>query len=121
MPFPTSQPSSAPATHQIVVDEVRAIADVVGYTMVTKTTTYTAVKGDFVLADLAGGSWTLTLPAVAGKARVAVKKISTGPNVLTIVPVSGTIDGDTSLTIVDPYAGCYLESNGTNWYVVGVF
>jgi hypothetical protein len=37
--------------------------DKIAFTYLTKTTTYTAVDRDYILADTSGGAWTLTLPA----------------------------------------------------------
>jgi hypothetical protein len=59
-----------------------------------KTAAYTAIAGDFILADTTGGPWPLTLPA-APSAGAAVRVIGHGwdLNNLTIARNGQTIDG----------------------------
>lgn len=87
---------------------------------VAKSTTYTAVAGDYVLASTASG-WTLTIPASsANKGRsIRVKKVSADANVLTIARSgSDTIDGATSQTITIQYNEMELTADGgTGWYI----
>lgn len=87
-------------------------------TVQTKTTTYTAVAGDIVLASASGGAWALTLPAVASGAWVTVKKTDSSANAITVTPASGTIDGAATYVIDTQYVSRDFVSNGTDWLVV---
>lgn len=68
-----------------------------GLVPTSQTTTYTASAGDLVLADASGGAWNLTLPsasAAGAGARVAVAKVDTGGNAVTVTRAgSDTIKG----------------------------
>jgi hypothetical protein len=93
-----------------------------GLTFTSKTTTYTAVSGDFVLADATSGGFTVTLPAspTANVSRVGVKKVDSSANVVTVVAAGKTIDGDANATIVSRNAGAIFEYDGTNWKIASV-
>ena len=82
----------------------------------TKTTTYTAVANDLVLADTSSAGFTVTLPSnPATGALVAVKNIGTGGHTLTIqASGGGTIDGSSTATTATQYAGVVLEHLGSN-------
>lgn len=82
-------------------------------TVVSKTTTYTAVDGDFILADTSGGAFTITLPAASNGARVSVKKVDASTNAVTI---SGTIDNLSSDAISEQWASQDYLSGDTQWY-----
>jgi hypothetical protein len=49
-----------------------------------------------------------------------IKKSSTDSNTITIVAVSGTIDGLASITLELPYEGVSFHSDGTNIYLIPV-
>lgn len=84
-----------------------------------KTSAYTAVNGDMVIADATSGAVPITLPAATAGATVAAKKIDTSANVVTVTGASGAlIDGDAALYLVSEDAGCTLVADGTNWRVV---
>lgn len=87
-------------------------------TVVTKTTTYTAVTGDIVLASASGGAWALTLPAVTAGATVTVKKTDSSANAVTVTPASGTIDGASTLVINSQYDSFDVVADGTNWWIL---
>lgn len=87
-------------------------------TVVTKTTTYTAVTGDIVLASASGGAWALTLPAVTAGATVTVKKTDSSANAVTVTPASGTIDGASTLVINAQYDSFDVVADGTNWWIL---
>lgn len=85
-------------------------------TFQTKTTTYTAVAGEWIEADATSGGFTVTLPAApAAGALVAVKKIDASSNTVTIAPSGGgTIDGDANATTATRWAGAVFEHKGSN-------
>ena len=81
-------------------------------TVVTKTAAYTAVAGDYILAN---GTFTVTLPVLTTTQRVSVKNIGTGT--VTVAPTSGTIDGGGSFALTPQYAARDLVGDGTNLWV----
>jgi hypothetical protein len=91
------------------------------FTPTSKTTTYTAAVGEFVLCDATSAAFTVTLPAspAAGDA-VAVKKTDATANVVTVLAAGKTIDGDPNATIVSEDAGGVFTCDGTNWQVTSV-
>lgn len=106
-----------------VVQLDAALADVSGLpkTVTTRTSAYTAVAGDFVLADATTAGFTVTLPANPTVGHlVTVKKKDATANVVTVVATSKTIDGDANATIIAKDAGAVFEYDGSNWQVVSV-
>jgi hypothetical protein len=85
---------------------------------VSQNAVYTASSGDIVMATAGSSGWTLTLPAVGLGNQVLVKKIDSGAGTITILPSSGTIDGASSATLVVQYDSLWLESDGTNWFIL---
>jgi hypothetical protein len=79
----------------------------------------TAAAGDFVLADGAGGAFTVTLPASpATNTSVAVKKVDNTLSLITIVGSAGaTIDGDSTCTLTQAQSGAVFVFDGANWRV----
>ena len=75
-------------------------------------------KGNkFYAADCSSNSITLTI--TTNKDRIiVVKKIDNSNNTVTIQPSSGTIDGQTSLSISTQYGSYMLICDGTNWYII---
>lgn len=88
---------------------------------VSKNTAYTAVPGDYIIAD-ATTAFTVTLPtaATAGNgAMVSVKKVDSSTNAVTIVVSGGgAIDNVTSDAISTQWQSHDYLSNGTQWYLV---
>lgn len=82
-------------------------------------TTTTANVGDFVLANAASAAFTVTLPSNPGVNKaVAVKKVDSSTNLVTVVGAGGsTIDGDSTLTLLQAQSGAVLVYDGTNWRV----
>lgn len=77
-----------------------------------------------VIVDASGASRTITLPTAASSARrvYVIKKSDSSINTVTIDGNgSETIDGATTNVISIQYAGKIIQSDGTNWYVVGSF
>jgi hypothetical protein len=88
---------------------------------IAKTTTYAALASDqnkIIGGATAGGGWTLTLPtlavSLAGWA-ITVIKTDASPNLLTIVPAIGTINGAASLILDAAYEFVEIMWNGTAW------
>lgn len=81
-----------------------------------KTGTYTAVSGDFILADTSGGSFTLTLPASPATG-AAVRLIGNGWDVhnLTVARNGQTIDGAAENLICDFDADLLLIYLNSTW------
>ena len=90
------------------------------YTSVsTQTGNYTAADGDLVLADASSGAFTVTLPAPSEGDAVAVKKIDSSANDVTIAtPGAETIDGHSTITISAQFASRDFVSDGTNYFMV---
>ena len=87
-------------------------------TWVTKTTTYTAVAGDRILADTGAGAWTLTLPAspVEGQqVQVADHGGDWGTNNLTIDGGAADIDGAGTLVASTDGGMFTLIYEGAEW------
>ena len=94
---------------------------VFSYSVVTKTTTYTASISQRVRCDTSGGAFTVTLPdatAYTGR-RISVQKISSDGNLLTVNTTSSqTINGDLTQAWSAQWDNMEVESNGSNWEVV---
>jgi hypothetical protein len=87
--------------------------------MVTKTANYTASENDGVLADASGGTVTVTLPSPGAGDNVAVKKIDSSSNSVTVEQNgSESIDGSTSITLTEQYEALTLWSDGTDWFIM---
>lgn len=94
-------------------------------TIVSKTTTYTAVTtDDVILCDTSGGAWTLSLFAASGNTgkRLIIKKTTSDFTQLTIdANASETIDGATTTTIDTQFETLTIVCDGTNWRIVERF
>lgn len=81
-----------------------------------------AAAGDFILADASSGAFTVILPtAPTTNTSVAVKKVDTSLNLVTVVGPTGppavTIDGDSSCTLTQAQSGAIFVYDGANWRV----
>ena len=92
--------------------------------VVTKTTAYTVVLGDYdklILCSASGASFTITLPAAATAGdgfRVSFKKTDSTTNTVTLDGnASETIDGATTIVLGNQYDAFDLVCDGSNWYV----
>jgi len=74
---------------------------------------YTAANGDFVLADVSGGAFNVTLPTPTSGSKVSVKKIDASTNAVTVV---GTIDNLVNDPISEQWASSDYLADGTQWY-----
>lgn len=89
----------------------------------TQTTTITAAKGDYILANANAAAFTITLPTAAtagSSAIISVKKIDAqSANIVTVnVSGGGLIDGSTTDTISAQWESRDFMSNGTQWYKI---
>lgn len=87
---------------------------------VRKTTTYTAVNGDRVIADTSGGAWTLTLPASPSVGYYV--QITDGANFatynLTVARNGSTIEGASDDVLLDiPGTTFEFIYDGTTWEI----
>lgn len=85
----------------------------------TKTANYTASVGEMVMVDASGGPVTVTLPVIAANGqRVAVKKIDTSANIVTVAAGAGNTIGSSgaaSVPLRTPDQTGNYQSFGTNW------
>ncbi len=88
------------------------------------TSNYTANPGDIVLVDASTAAVTVDLPAaVESVYQVAVKKIDSSANAVTVNPGSGvTIDGQATVVLSTQYEAIHVTLEGIagiDWYVIG--
>jgi len=88
---------------------------------IAKTTTYSAIAGDVVLANTTGGGFTITLPLSSSNKNQAirVKKTSSDGNTVT-VGISGgdLIDGASTKTFTSQYTSIDVIADGSgNWWI----
>lgn len=105
--------TSAVATHTTTLNRLNAISTIVGNT--TLDATYRTV-----LADAAGGTFTITLPAAASSSGqiYEIKKITAGNSVIIDANASEVIDGALTATITQQYNSITIKCNGTAWYIL---
>ena len=70
------------------------------------------------LISTTSGSVNITLPSAVSPSRVTVKKITSDGNTITVLPLSGTIDGDSSIQILYYNSAMTVVSNGANWFLI---
>ena len=87
-----------------------------GLNVVSKSTTYTAASGDFVLANATSAAFTVTSPAATTGGIVSVKKTDSSTNSVTFSPASGTVDGASTFVLTNQYDAFRFVSDGTNWW-----
>lgn len=80
------------------------------YTVVSKTTTYTAASYDDVWCN---GTFTVTSPSATRGNRFKVSNQGTGA--ITISFASGTFKGNSTMILGTQYSAVELSSDGTNW------
>ena len=76
-----------------------------------------------ILVDASTGDVTVTIPAansVKGL-KYSIKKVDVSNNKVIIQPLAGTIDGQSNRFTDVPWQGFIIQSNGANWFVVGIF
>lgn len=78
---------------------------------------YTANPGEFVVVNASGAARTITIPHAAGN-MVGVKKSDSSANVVHVVAVGGTVDGDPDAQILSQDASGLFLADGTNINIV---
>lgn len=87
-------------------------------TISTKTADYTTTVNDYtILADTSSGNVTITVLANSTGTIFNIKKISAA-NTLTIVPLTGTIDGAASVVVTANNQNTCVHSNGSNLFIL---
>jgi len=93
------------------------------FTISTKSSAYTLTTTDFtILANASTAAFTLTLPtAVNASGQVyVIKKTDSSANAVTIsTTLSQTIDNLSSYSLGYQYQGVVLQSNNSNWSIIG--
>lgn len=94
-----------------------AAGDIVAVT--TKTAAYTALDTDHVI--LCDGTFTVTLPASAGRTgrMYYIKNIAPFPNVVTIdANANELIDGGLTAVLTSQYMSLTIVCDGSNWHLL---
>ena len=90
----------------------------------SKTATFTASLAEYVyVCDASGGSFTANLPTAVGCAgkQFVFKKTDSSANTITLDPNgSQTINGDATRLLDNEGESVTLQSDGTNWHIVGI-
>jgi len=89
--------------------------------IVTKAIDYTVTTDDYsILVDASAANRTITLPAASSCAglELNVKKIDSTAHTVTIGGGGSNIDGAATLVISVQYNSYYLQSDGTQWWVL---
>jgi hypothetical protein len=93
------------------------------WTATTVTAAYTAVSGNFVIANTSGGGFNVTLPAPTNGAYVTVKKLTNDVNAVLVFPPSGQINAGTgtsnSISVNNYGQVSDFIADGTTWHQVG--
>ena len=89
----------------------------------TKTSAYTLTSTDStILGNATSAAFTLTLPTAVGTTgkTYVIKKTDSSTNAVTIGTTSSqTIDGNTTYAISNQWGGVTLQSDGSNWLIIG--
>lgn len=104
--------AGTPGTWVDVASSVSAPAGGSTASVVTITATTTAVANTIYLAN---GTFTVTVPITANF-QTTIKNIGTGA--ITVVPASGTIDGDANYILSSRYSSLSVVADGTNAFVI---
>lgn len=118
----TSAAGDPPSSSVWTIDNALATEQL--WTTVSKSANYTVVEDDrdkLIKVDASGGAVTISLLAAATAGdgfQVAIKKTDSSSNAVTIDGNSSeTIDGATTLPLVNQYEVAVLTSDGSNWNV----
>jgi hypothetical protein len=104
-------------TRLVVANSSGVILTEAKITVASHTSNFTVSSNNFNLVDSSAGNITATINTSISD-MVAIKKISSDTNLITIVPSSGLIDGQASVTITYQYEILRIVSDGTNLYIV---
>ena len=91
-----------------------------GSNIVIITSNYTAVPGDVIMANAAGGPFTITIPpSVSSVAPIFIKKVDATGNIVSVTATGGDlIDGLATQQLNVQYQAMEIFPDGvTNWYV----
>lgn len=86
--------------------------------LLTTTTVTNAQPWQVLMCDPTAGAQRVILPAPSGTTKnvwIAVKNDSASANTITIVPLTGTIDGVASFTLIGARAFQWFFCDGTEW------
>lgn len=89
------------------------------FSLVNKTTTYTALVSDyFIKGDTTGGAFTITLFTAVGNSgkELIIKNLGTG-NLTIDGNASETLDGSLTKILTNKYAALNIISDGSNWNI----
>lgn len=96
------------------------------YSLTAQTANYTAQPGDTVLVTAGASAVVVTLPSVATRGPVTVRKTdAAGAGTVTVKTADGsTIDGVAGTTgrvvgAASTVSGAKLVSDGSNWFTIG--
>jgi hypothetical protein len=104
---------------------ISSLQGAVNLKQTSKTATYTADATDYtIFCDATSGAITIDLPsasATGATGRVyVIKKTDNSGNAVTVDPNSTqTIDGATTYVLSAQYKYVTIQSNGTNWFIIG--
>lgn len=114
---PTFQVTTSPSAGSVLTSDASGNAtwQVAPGTLnvVSKSSAYTAVNHDYILANATSAAFNVTLPAAVAGGQVSVKKVDASANAVTVV---GTIDNLSSDAISTQWASQDYVSDGTQWY-----
>ncbi len=84
---------------------------------------YANAQDGTILVDASGGDVTVTIPSATSVIglKYSIKKVDMSANKVIIQPVAGTVDGQPTRFTDVPWQGFVVQSNGVNWFVVGIF
>ncbi len=91
--------------------------------IISRTSAYTATATDHtILASSASGAYTVTLPSAAALSgrEYVIKKTDSSANTVTVGTTSSqTIDGLTTYALSAQYKYVRVQSDGSNWFIIG--
>jgi len=104
------------------VGKVTSMLAVAGSSIKTVNSNYSVLATDgTILVDATSANVTITLPNAATNLglKQVIKRIDTSANTIVVNSISGTIDGVANIGINTVWQAYTLQSNGSNWYVIG--
>jgi hypothetical protein len=86
--------------------------------VVTKTTTYTAQNGEYVVCDASGGAFVVSLPAATANFRINILKKDSSAFAVTVdANGSETINGSLTQILDAQWDSLTVFSDGTEWFI----
>jgi hypothetical protein len=104
----------------ISIDSVKFDGDtLISQNVETTTADTTASENSIILADASGGNVTVELPTPSDSVDVAVKKIDSSSNVVSVTtPGAETIDAVTKITISNQFVSVKIVSDGADYFII---